>query len=89
MIYQICMQNPKLHWSFTPNSGTLSRSTCVCVWGAGLGKDGNTPFFYWNSEEMDVQCHIQLWHRNVNDDEDSDEGGQDNDDDVVGDDGDY
>ena len=39
--------------------------------------------------EMNVQCHIQLWHRNVNDDEDSDEGGQDNDDDVVGDDGDY
>ena len=61
---------------------------CVCL-GGGVGKDGNTPFFYWNSEEMDVQCHIQLWHRNVNDDEDSDEGGQDNDDDVVGDDGDY
>ena len=39
--------------------------------------------------EMNVQWHIQLWHRNVNDDEDSDEGGQDNDDDVVGDDGDY
>ena len=38
---------------------------------------------------MDVQCHIQLWNRNVNADEDSDEGGQDNDDDVVGDDGDY
>ena len=39
--------------------------------------------------EMNVQCHIQLWHRNVNDNEESDKGGQDNDDDVVGDDGDY
>ena len=39
--------------------------------------------------EINVQCHIQLWDRNVNADEDVDEGGQDNDDDVVGDDGDY
>ena len=35
--------------------------------------------------EINVQCHIQLLHRNVIDDK----AGQDNDDDVVGDDGDY
>lgn len=66
----------------------------MCVFGGrGWEKMATHPSIteIWGKAkvEMNVQCHIQLWHRNVNDNEDVDEGGQDNDDDVVGDDGDY